>query len=64
MTLLIDPMKIDSELIDACVKSKIDPGVALKSAVYPGQNVVLTMIGNTSSALWSLYREIEGLLGL
>jgi CubicO group peptidase (beta-lactamase class C family) len=41
-----------------------DPGVALKSAVYPGQDVSLTMIGNTSGALWSLYREIEELLGL
>jgi CubicO group peptidase (beta-lactamase class C family) len=41
-----------------------DPGVALKSAVYPGANVALTMMGNTSGALWSLYREIEGQLGL
>ena len=41
-----------------------DPGVALKSAVYPGENVILTMIGNTSGALWSLYGEIEGQLGL
>jgi hypothetical protein len=36
-----------------------DPGVALRSAVYPDRNVVLTMIGNTADELWPLYREIE-----
>ena len=38
-----------------------DPGVALRSAVYPDKDTVLTMIGNTETALWSLYPEIETL---
>jgi CubicO group peptidase (beta-lactamase class C family) len=41
-----------------------DPGVAMRSALYPGPGVVLTMLGNTGGALWPLYREIEELLGL
>jgi CubicO group peptidase (beta-lactamase class C family) len=41
-----------------------DPGVALRSAVYPAQDVTLTMIGNTQSALWPLYAEIEEALRL
>lgn len=39
-----------------------DPGVALRSAVYPDENVGLTMIGNTADGLWPLYREIEATL--
>jgi CubicO group peptidase (beta-lactamase class C family) len=41
-----------------------DPGVALKSAVYPSEGLILTMIGNTNRALWSLYREIATSLAL
>ena len=41
-----------------------DPGVAMRSAVYPGANLVLTMLGNTGKAVWPLYREIERVLGL
>jgi CubicO group peptidase (beta-lactamase class C family) len=41
-----------------------DPGVALRSAFYPGEGVVLTLIGNTGQALWPLYREVEGMLDL
>lgn len=36
-----------------------DPGVAFRSAIYPERNIILTMIGNTSEALWLLYRTIE-----
>jgi CubicO group peptidase (beta-lactamase class C family) len=36
-----------------------DPGVALRSAVYPDKDLTLTLIGNTGSALWPLYRSIE-----
>jgi len=41
-----------------------DPGVALRSAVYPKEGKILTIIGNTSEALWPLYRELEELLEL
>ena len=41
-----------------------DPGVALRSAVYPDKDLTLTMIGNTGSALWPLCRSIEKVLGL
>jgi CubicO group peptidase (beta-lactamase class C family) len=41
-----------------------DPGVALRSATYPADNVILTMIGNTGRALWPLYREIEKTLAI
>jgi hypothetical protein len=36
-----------------------DPGVALTSAVYPDEDVILTVIGNTEHALIPLYKEIE-----
>lgn len=41
-----------------------DPGVALRSAVYPDHGLILTVIGNTGSALWPLYRELEKILAL
>jgi CubicO group peptidase (beta-lactamase class C family) len=41
-----------------------DPGVEMKSAVYPDENIVLTLIGNSGDALWPLAREIESLLAL
>jgi CubicO group peptidase (beta-lactamase class C family) len=36
-----------------------DPGVAFRSVVYPEEKVVLTVIGNTADALWSLYDQLE-----
>jgi CubicO group peptidase (beta-lactamase class C family) len=41
-----------------------DPGVALRSSVYPKENYLLTVIGNTGDALWSLYNQLEELLDL
>ena len=41
-----------------------DPGVAMRSAVYPSVDAVLTVIGNTGDALWRLYPELEALLAL
>lgn len=41
-----------------------DPGVALRSAVYPTEGKILTLIGNTSEALWPLYKKLEKFLGL
>jgi CubicO group peptidase (beta-lactamase class C family) len=41
-----------------------DPGVAMRSAVYPVEGMTLTLIGNTGHALWPLYREIEKTLAL
>ena len=41
-----------------------DPGVAMRSAVYPGEGVTLTMMGNTGRALWPLWAEIERILGI
>lgn len=41
-----------------------DPGVALRSAVYPQKGCILTLIGNTSEALWPLYKALEKSLGL
>ena len=41
-----------------------DPGVAFYSTVYPETDIVLTVIGNTSEALWPLYKTIEAELGL
>ncbi len=37
----------------------LDPGVAMRSSVYVDRDLALTMIGNTSGALWPLAREIE-----
>ena len=36
-----------------------DPGVAFRSAVYPEMKIMLTMLGNTSEALWPLYKKVE-----
>ena len=41
-----------------------DPGVALRSAVYPDEDVILTVIGNTGRALWPLYTELERTMAL
>jgi CubicO group peptidase (beta-lactamase class C family) len=41
-----------------------DPGVAMRSAVYPERDLILTMMGNTADALWPLYRQVEEGLGL
>ncbi|HUV30416.1 MAG TPA: serine hydrolase domain-containing protein [Acidobacteriota bacterium] len=41
-----------------------DPGVAMKSACYLDESVTLTVMGNTSEALWPMYRKIEMMLGL
>jgi CubicO group peptidase (beta-lactamase class C family) len=41
-----------------------DPGVALRSCVYPKEGKVLTVIGNTAEALWPLYSQLEEFLGL
>jgi CubicO group peptidase (beta-lactamase class C family) len=41
-----------------------DPGVALRSVVYPAEGLTLTVLGNTGDALWYLYPEIEKILGL
>jgi CubicO group peptidase (beta-lactamase class C family) len=41
-----------------------DPGVALRSAVYPEKDLVLTLIGNTGRALWPLSRAIEKTLNI
>jgi len=41
-----------------------DPGVALRSAVYVEEDIILTVIGNTGDALWPLYKEMEKILRL
>jgi CubicO group peptidase (beta-lactamase class C family) len=41
-----------------------DPGVALRSTVYAGEDVILTVIGNTGHALWPLYNRLEKVLAL
>jgi len=39
-----------------------DPGVAFRSAVYPDKDLVFTMVGNTSDAIWPLYKKIEEIM--
>jgi CubicO group peptidase (beta-lactamase class C family) len=41
-----------------------DPGVAMKSSFYPDEDLILTVIGNTSHALWPLCEKLEALLAL
>jgi len=41
-----------------------DPGVSLRSCVYPNEGKILTVIGNTAEALWPLYPQLEDFLGL
>ena len=41
-----------------------DPGVALRSVVYPAEDEILTIIGNTAEALDPLYDLLEEFLGL
>ena len=41
-----------------------DPGVACRSAYYPRDEAMLTVIGNTQRALWPLYGKLEKSLAL
>jgi len=41
-----------------------DPGVAFRSSIYPEQQLILTLLGNTGRALWPLYTELEAILSL
>lgn len=41
-----------------------DPGVAMRSTHYPGEDVVLTVLGNTGHAVWPLWRTLEAGLEL
>jgi len=36
-----------------------DPGVAMRSTVYPGSDLILTLLGNSEHALWPLLEEME-----
>lgn len=39
-----------------------DPGVSLFSRIYPGRDLLLTVIGNTDSAAWPVARALDGYL--
>jgi CubicO group peptidase (beta-lactamase class C family) len=41
-----------------------DPGVAMKSTVYPDSGIEMHLLGNTSEELWLVYKEIAALLEL
>lgn len=41
-----------------------DPGVAMRSAWYPKQELILTVLGNTSRAAWPLLRLMKTALEL
>jgi CubicO group peptidase (beta-lactamase class C family) len=41
-----------------------DPGVALRSTLYPDEDLILTVMGNTGDALWPLYGQLEKILAL
>jgi CubicO group peptidase (beta-lactamase class C family) len=41
-----------------------DPGVAMRSTVFPAQSLEITMLGNTSEVLWPIYRDLLETLGL
>lgn len=41
-----------------------DPGVAFRSSVYPEQEMILTLLGNTGRALWPLYTDLELIVSL
>ena len=41
-----------------------DPGVAMRSAFHPDRDMVFTIFGNTSRAMWPLYSRIEQVLDL
>jgi CubicO group peptidase (beta-lactamase class C family) len=41
-----------------------DPGVSLRCAKYPAENLTLTLVGNTADSLWGLLGQIEEAFGL
>lgn len=41
-----------------------DPGVAFRSGIYPAQQMLLTLLGNTGRTLWPIYTELEAILSL
>ncbi len=42
----------------------LDPGVAMRSAWYPEQELILTVLGNTAKAAWPLLDVIQSVLRL
>lgn len=41
-----------------------DPGVAMRSAWYPGQELIVTVLGNTAKVTWPLLNAIQSALNL
>ncbi len=41
-----------------------DPGVAMRSAWFPAQDILLTVLGNTEGVVWKAFKGIQSLLGL
>lgn len=41
-----------------------DPGIAFRSSVYPAHEMTLTLLGNTGRTLWSVYSDLETIVGL
>jgi len=40
-----------------------DPGVACISGIWPGEDLTITILGNTNRSVWSLYRAVRKGLG-
>jgi CubicO group peptidase (beta-lactamase class C family) len=57
-------METSANGIRKCFVEGSDPGVAFRSSVYPEQQMILTLLGNTGRALWPVYAELEALLSL
>ncbi len=48
----------EGKMITYCVMGE-DPGVSLLSRIYPAQDVLLTIIGNTESAVWPVAHALH-----
>jgi hypothetical protein len=36
-----------------------DPGVACLSGIWPGEDLTITILGNTNCSVWSLYGAVR-----
>lgn len=57
-------LEVQGETVKSYFVEGYDPGVSMRSLVFPEQELTLTMLANTNKALWPLYEKLRAELGL
>ncbi len=55
---------MEGERLKSTFVEGYDPGVAMRSMVFPEQDLILTLQANTNKALWSLFLKLQAEMGL